>query len=82
MDIDYVELARQLTLREFKLYCKITKFACLAKVWGKKSGLSESIDSITQFIKASNQLTNFVGYMILRKADPKKESKSFVTLFK
>lgn len=72
MDIDYVELARQLTLREFKLYCKITKFACLAKVWGKKSGLSESIDSITQFIKASNQLTNFVGYMILRKADPKK----------
>ncbi|EER33805.1 cell division control protein 25 [Candida tropicalis MYA-3404] len=72
LDIDYVELARQLTLREFKLYCKITKYACLAKVWGKKSGLHESIDSITQFIKASNQLTNFVGYMILRKAEPKK----------
>ncbi|KAL6450599.1 CDC25 Cell division control protein 25 [Candida maltosa Xu316] len=72
LDIDYVELARQLTLREFKLYCKITKFACLAKVWGKKSGLNESIESITEFIKASNQLTNFVGYMILRKAEPKK----------
>ncbi|EGW31367.1 uncharacterized protein SPAPADRAFT_154407 [Spathaspora passalidarum NRRL Y-27907] len=72
LDIDYVELARQLTLREFRLYCKITKFACLAKVWGKKSGLNESIDDITAFIKASNQLTNFVAYMILRKQDAKK----------
>ncbi|KAI5953236.1 hypothetical protein KGF54_002607 [Candida jiufengensis] len=72
LDIDYVELARQLTLREFKLYCEISKFACVAKVWGKKSGLNESIDSITSFIKASNQLTNFVAFMILRKNEPKK----------
>lgn len=72
LDIDYIELARQLTIREFKLYSKITKFQCLAKVWGKKSGLSENIDSITEFIKSSNQLTNFVAYMILRKDDFKK----------
>ncbi|CCG23471.1 Csc25 guanyl-nucleotide exchange factor [Candida orthopsilosis Co 90-125] len=72
LDIDYVELARQLTLREFKMYCAISKFSCLAKVWGKKSGLNESIESITKFIKYSNQLTNFVAYMILRKSDPKK----------
>ncbi|KAI5959644.1 uncharacterized protein KGF55_005288 [Candida pseudojiufengensis] len=72
LDIDYVELARQLTLREFKLYCHISKFACLAKVWGKKSGLNESIETITSFIKASNQLTNFVAFMILRKNEPKK----------
>ncbi|EDK37819.2 hypothetical protein PGUG_01917 [Meyerozyma guilliermondii ATCC 6260] len=72
LDIDYVELARQLTIREFKLYSKITKHACIAKVWGRKSGLSESTESITHFIKASNQLTNFVAYMILRKPDVKK----------
>lgn len=72
LDIDYIELARQLTLREFNLYCKITKFACLAKVWGKKSGLSESLENITLFIRASNQLTNFVAYMILRKLDIRK----------
>ncbi|EGV64562.1 ras GEF [Yamadazyma tenuis ATCC 10573] len=72
LDIDYVELARQLTIREFKLYSKITKFQCLAKVWNKKSGLKENIDSISNFIKASNQLTNFVAYMILRKQDIKK----------
>lgn len=72
LDIDYIELARQLTIREFKLYSKITKFQCLAKVWGKKSGLSENFDSITEFIKSSNQLTNFVAYMILRKEDFKK----------
>lgn len=72
LDIDYVELARQLTLMEFKYYSKITKLACLSKVWGKKSGLNENIDQITKFIKASNQLTNFVAFMILRKPDPKK----------
>ncbi|KAI5967848.1 hypothetical protein KGF57_000276 [Candida theae] len=72
LDIDYVELARQLTLKEFRMYCDISKFACIAKVWGKKSGLNENIESITKFIKYSNQLTNFVAYMILRKSDPKK----------
>ncbi|CUM65452.1 uncharacterized protein PRCAT00003091001 [Priceomyces carsonii] len=72
LDIDNIELARQLTIREFKLYSKITRFACLTKVWGKKSGLNESIEDITNFIKESNQLTNFVAYMILRKADIKK----------
>lgn len=72
LDIDYVELARQLSLREFRLYSKITMFACIAKVWGKKSGLNESIQPITAFIKTSNQLTNYVAYMILRKPDTRK----------
>ncbi|KAK6461660.1 cell division control protein 25 [Scheffersomyces coipomensis] len=72
MDIDYVELARQLTIREFNLYAKISKFACLAKVWGNKSGLNETIENIQSFIQASNQLTNYVAYMILRKTDAKK----------
>lgn len=72
LDIDYIELARQLTLMEFNYYSKITKFACLTKVWGKKSGLNEKVEPISNFIKASNQLTTFVAYMILRKADVKK----------
>lgn len=72
LDIEYIELARQLTIREFSLYCKISKLSCIRKVWGKKSGLAESFDPITSFIKASNQLTNFVAYMILRKSDPRK----------
>lgn len=72
LDIEYIELARQLTLREFEFYCQISKLSCIHKVWGKKSGLSEPYDSITSFIKASNQLTNFVAYMILRKPDARK----------
>ncbi|CUM51586.1 uncharacterized protein AC631_01921 [Debaryomyces fabryi] len=72
LDIDFIELARQLTIKEFKLYSKITKFECLTKVWGNKSGLHEDILSITNFIRTSNQLTNFVAYMILRKQDVKK----------
>lgn len=72
LDIEYVELARQLTIREFALYSEISKLACINKVWGKKSGLTESIEPITAFIKASNQLTNFVAYMILRKKDSRK----------
>lgn len=74
LDIENLELARQLTLREFKLYSQITKHSCIAKVWGKKSGLNENIDSITKFIKASNQLTNFVSYMILRKNESRKRA--------
>lgn len=72
LDIEYVELARQLTLREFELFRQITKLACIHKVWSKKSGLSEPIEHISNFIKASNQLTNFVAYMIVRKEDQKK----------
>lgn len=75
-DIDYIEFARQITIREFLLFCQINKLACINKVWGKKSGLQESIEPITNFIKASNQLTNFVAYMILRKEDAKKRVRS------
>ncbi|KAM9898259.1 hypothetical protein OXX79_006413, partial [Metschnikowia pulcherrima] len=75
LDIEYVELARQLTLREFKLYCNISKLACIHKVWGKRSGVNESIASIQNFIRSSNQLTNFVAYSILRKDDPRKRVK-------
>lgn len=71
-DIDYLELARQLTVREFELYRSISKLSCIHKVWGKRSGLNESIETITSFIKASNQLTNFVAYMILRKDEARK----------
>lgn len=72
LDIDYVELTRQLTVMESKLYSKITKQACLCKVWGKRSGLQESIEHITNFIKMSNQMTNFVVYLILKKQDVRK----------
>lgn len=72
MDVEYIELARQLTIREFNLYCQIPKHACIHKVWGKKSGLTDSIASITAFIRASNQLTNFVAYLILRKDEIRK----------
>lgn len=72
LDVEYIELARQLTIREFALYCKISKLSCIHKVWGKKSGLTESYETITRFIKTSNQLTNFVAYMILRKNEPRK----------
>lgn len=71
-DIEYIELARQLTIREFNLYCQISKLSCIHKVWGKKSGLTEPYDAITSFIKASNQLTNFVAYMVLRKPEARK----------
>lgn len=71
-DIEYVELARQLTLREFDLFRKITSLAVIHKVWGKKLGLRESLEHIFNFIKASNHLTNFVVYMIVRKEDQRK----------
>lgn len=71
-DIDAVELARQLTLREFELYRKISKHSCIHKVWGKKSGLTEDTSAISDFIKALNQLTNFVAYKIIQKEESRK----------
>lgn len=72
LDIDYIELARQFTLMEFELYLQINKFLCICKVWGRKLGLHESIDTISTFIRLLNQLTNYVAYMILRKQDIKR----------
>ncbi|ODV94717.1 hypothetical protein PACTADRAFT_50578 [Pachysolen tannophilus NRRL Y-2460] len=73
-DIDFTELARQLTLREFVLYSKITQMEFLDKMWGSKHGNMGSSHNIKFFISYANKLSNFVSFMIIRKKEIKKRA--------
>lgn len=86
LDVDPLELARQLTLREFKLFEKITPFECLTRRQRKTKLRNNSIENtrhIDAFIHNSNDLTNWVPYMILKYSETKKRAlaiKYFVTV--
>lgn len=76
LDIDFLEFARQLTLKEFGLYHAIRRLEIVAKGWGKKygftDGLREWYQNITLFINNLNALTAFVLAAILEKGDVRK----------
>ncbi|KAG9240215.1 cell division control protein-like protein Cdc25 [Calycina marina] len=74
LDIDSTEFARQLTIVESKLYCKIKPTECLNKTWQKNVGENEPAPApmVKALILHSNQLTNWVAEMILTQMDVKK----------
>ena len=85
LDIDPLEFARQLTVIESKLYCKIKATECLAKTWQRKlaEGEPDPAPNVKALILHSNQLTNWVAQMILTQADVKRRQiviKHFVTI--
>ncbi|GAB7347083.1 hypothetical protein MBLNU459_g3214t1 [Dothideomycetes sp. NU459] len=74
LDIDTLEFARQLTIIESRLYCKIKPTECLNKTWQKKLLPDEPdpASNVKALILHSNQLTNWVAQMILTQADVKR----------
>lgn len=74
LDIDATEFARQLTIIESGLYCKIKPTECLNKTWQKKIAPDERepAANVKALILHSNQLTNWVAEMILNQSDVKK----------
>ncbi|KAL1304191.1 hypothetical protein AAFC00_000614 [Neodothiora populina] len=74
LDIDALEFARQLTIIESRLYCKIKPTECLNKTWQKKlaPGEADPASNVKALILHSNQLTNWVAQMILTQADVKR----------
>lgn len=74
LDIDPTEFARQLTVIESRLYCKIKPTECLNKRWQKKPGEGEPnpAPNIKALIEHSNQMTNWVAEMILAQSDIRK----------
>lgn len=79
LDVDPLELARQLTVREFKLFEKITPFECLTRRQRKTKLKNASIENtchIDAFIHNSNHLTNWVSYMILKYVETKKRAQA------
>ncbi|KAF8333499.1 ras guanine nucleotide exchange factor domain-containing protein [Cantharellus anzutake] len=70
LDIDPLEFARQLTLKESELFMKIRAMDCLARA---KDGQSDD-DSIRAIISMSNKLADWVNDAVLSKDDPRKRA--------
>ncbi|ORY87394.1 hypothetical protein BCR35DRAFT_330390 [Leucosporidium creatinivorum] len=72
MDIDPLELARQLTIMDGRLFARITPQECLGKAWPKQYG-SEA-PNISAMIDMSNAVTRWVTETILQQDDLKKRA--------
>lgn len=76
MDIDTLEMARQLTVMDFKLYSSIRPVECLDKAWSRDP--NDENGNVAVNIRASieycNQVTSWVSDSILSQSDIKKRS--------
>ncbi|GBB99424.1 hypothetical protein RclHR1_03520004 [Rhizophagus clarus] len=72
LDIDPLEIARQLTLIECKLYNKIQPVECLDKAWSKEEGGDIIAANIKAMIVNSNQITGWVAESVLNQSEVKK----------
>ncbi|KAA1089603.1 hypothetical protein PGT21_024616 [Puccinia graminis f. sp. tritici] len=73
LDIDPLELARQLSLVESKLFCQIQANECLGKAWPKEFA-KEGTPNIKAMIDMSNALTRWVAETILLQPEQKKRA--------
>ncbi|KAI8641390.1 ras guanine nucleotide exchange factor domain-containing protein [Parasitella parasitica] len=76
LDLDPLELARQMTIMDFRLYNKIKPVECLDKNWGKPDTDQKHIAAnVRASIEHSNQITAWVTDSILsNNGDPKKRA--------
>jgi hypothetical protein len=72
LDFDPLEMARQFTIIESKLYCSIQPEELLALEWTKKTG-SKAVN-VRAMSTLSNDLANLVADTILHSEDPKKRA--------
>jgi hypothetical protein len=72
LDIDALELARQLTIMDFKLYSSIRPIECLDKAWSSPD--DQIAHNIRSSIEYCNQVTSWVSDVILSQHDIKKRS--------
>ncbi|OJD34969.1 ras guanine-nucleotide exchange protein [Diplodia corticola] len=71
LDFDPLEMARQFTLIESKLFCTIKPEELLASEWTKKNGRAVNVRAMS---KLSTDLANLVADTILQLEDPKKRA--------
>ncbi|KAK8186243.1 ras guanine nucleotide exchange factor domain-containing protein [Phyllosticta citribraziliensis] len=71
LDFDPLELARQFTLIESKLFCSIQPHELLASEWTKKDGRAVNVRAMS---KLSTDLANLVADNILQMEEPKKRA--------
>ncbi|KZT11988.1 ras GEF [Laetiporus sulphureus 93-53] len=72
LDIDPIEIARQLTLMEAAMYKKIRPMECLLRSREQKSGRSG--DNFSSIIQLSNRIANWVMDSVLEREDSRKRA--------
>jgi hypothetical protein len=70
-DIDAVELARQITVMETNLFCRIRPNEMIGQEFKKRSGKNTAIH-VKAMIQRSTQITNWVCDTILKENDTRK----------
>jgi hypothetical protein len=73
LDFDPLELARQFTIKESRIFCSILPEELLATEWMKKSG-SMAVN-VRAMSRLSTDLANLVADCILQLEDPKQRAK-------
>ncbi|KAF9013345.1 ras guanine nucleotide exchange factor domain-containing protein [Cyathus striatus] len=71
LDIEPLEMARQLTIMESQLYQKIRPMECLQRSREQKT---DSMDNITAVIQTSNRIAQWVAESILSKDDSRRRA--------
>ena len=82
LDIDPLEMARQLTLIDSRLYNRIRPVECLGKAWSRENGALVA-KGIRDVISANNKVSGWVSEAILVQEDLKKRAawvKQFVAI--
>ncbi|MCO5585033.1 hypothetical protein L7F22_038965 [Adiantum nelumboides] len=82
LDIDPLEMARQLTLMDSRLYNRIRPSECLGKAWSRDSGVWKA-KGVRDVIGANNRVSGWVSEAILVQEDVKKRAawvKHFVAI--
>ncbi|ORE01478.1 ras GEF [Rhizopus microsporus var. microsporus] len=74
LDTEPLEMARQLSIMDFKLYSSIRPIECLGKAWSRDGDHGLVAVNIKQSIKYCNRLTSWVTESILAHEDPKKRA--------
>ncbi|RCH79722.1 hypothetical protein CU098_005826, partial [Rhizopus stolonifer] len=74
LDIDPLEMARQLTIMDFKFYSAIRPIECLDKAWSVQDDENNLAVNVRASIEYCNQVTSWVSDVILSQTDIKKRS--------
>ncbi|CAO3569498.1 unnamed protein product [Mortierella alpina] len=75
MDLDPLELARQLTIMEAGYYNKIKPIECLAKAWTSEDPeLAAKAVNIKKMIETSNLYANWIDEIVLSEKETKKRA--------
>ncbi|KAF9166172.1 hypothetical protein BGX20_000306, partial [Mortierella sp. AD010] len=75
MDLDPLELARQLTIMEASYYNKIKPIECLAKAWiSEDPELAAKAVNIKKMIETSNLYSNWINEIVLGEKETKKRA--------